>query len=186
MPPNRPIEQKKRHQLKHSGNWQQNSPMPTGHARRPAENNPKCPERPCSPPGPHWKRERALHFGQRIETDSYNEGANPPENLSLAMSLQPCRRQISGRMLLRDANQVPYTKKCSRKKHEEHAAHNKCGHQPLTVSLYCNSRTAGRLLPCVWRHYERSLSSERARGNRMLFSRWMCRCRSSSRSSMAR
>src|ERR1035437_7322431 len=64
---------------------------------------------------------RAAELGKGIEADSQDERSDPTEDLGMAVRLNPSCRNGVRRAVAADRQQIPDTKKRSRKQHEEQA-----------------------------------------------------------------
>src|SRR5215470_17085711 len=121
---------------------------------------------------------------QRIETQPEDKTADPPKNLRVSMRLDPGGRKRAQTVPAADGNQVPNAQKSSRQQHEKQAGADVNAQQKREMFFLLRQQEVWnflrRLLPGVncykaaCHHYLLEFSSSAsARGNRMLFSRWM-------------
>ena len=102
--------------------------MPGVNIGKPAGGHTNDPQGQTQPALPECKRLQLPQLRNGVEADSQDERTDPPEQLRVAMGLNPGRRNGVDRLAAANLDEIPHAKKGSRQQHKDQAGDDE-GHQ---------------------------------------------------------
>src|ERR1035437_7187233 len=132
-------ENQEAHELQRSRRRQQEAPVPLADIGHPTQGDaagPKCPTCPAPAGG---KGHEPAHLRQGVIANAYDEGANPAEDLGVAVGLKPGRGKPGQGMPAADQDQIPGSKEGPRYQQEQRGGDRVDRHQ----TLYAISAASG-------------------------------------------